>query len=78
MGMAVALGEGFGRMDHATSGHSKDEYESLAACYRARFGAFPPVYFMPEQLAVAVMRDALRRGEPAPPEPVSEPGCNCR
>lgn len=53
------------------------EYRRLEAEYRRRFDAYPPVMFMPEALAVEVMRAALASGEAAPPEAWPEPGCNC-
>ncbi len=51
------------------------DYVALAQAYRARFGAEPPVYFMPDALAVEVMRLALAKNEPAAPEEPPAPGC---
>ena len=53
------------------------EYRKLEAAYRERFGNDPPVFFMPAELAVEVIRAALRSGEPAPAETWPHPGCNC-
>lgn len=50
---------------------------ALEARYRARFGQEPPVFFMPEALGIEVLRQALARDEPAPPEDWPQPGCNC-
>lgn len=53
------------------------ELARLEARYRARFGHEPPVFFMPEPLGIEVLRQALARDEPAPPEAWPQPGCNC-
>ena len=53
------------------------EFRQLERAYRERFGTDAPVFFMPEPLAIEVMRAALRSGEPAPAEAWPHPGCNC-
>lgn len=53
------------------------EFRRLEQAYRERFGTDAPVFFMPEDLAIEVMRAALRSGEPAPAEAWPHPGCNC-
>jgi hypothetical protein len=53
------------------------ERRRLEAAYRARFGAYPPIFFMSDALGIEVMRSALARNEPAPPEAWPQPGCNC-
>lgn len=63
--------------DDIARAREKQDLEHLSAAYRARFGAEPPVFFMSDALAAAVLREALLRGEPAPPEAWPHPGCNC-
>lgn len=62
--------------DDATAAQAA-EFSWLESAYRAYFGAYPPVVFMPVALGIEVMREALRRGEAAPPEAWPQPGCNC-
>jgi hypothetical protein len=54
-----------------------EDRQRLEAAYRARFGAYPPIYFMSDALGIEVMRAALAKDEPAPPETWPQPGCNC-
>jgi hypothetical protein len=54
-----------------------EDRRRLEAAYRARFGAYPPIYFMSDALGIEVMRAALAKDEPAPPETWPQPGCNC-
>lgn len=53
------------------------ERQRLEAAYRTRFGVYPPIFFMSDALGIEVMRAALARDEPAPPEAWPQPGCNC-
>lgn len=52
-------------------------YEELRLTYRERFGSWPPVIFLPEELAMSLMAEALKKGEPLPAESFPGSGCAC-
>lgn len=45
------------------------DFAQLVARYMDRFGDSPPVFGLPEPLAVEVLGLALKEGQPAPPQP---------
>ncbi len=54
-----------------------DDLETLSNLYLDWFGTYPPIHRMPDDLAVEVVKGALRSGEPVAPEPFEGSGCNC-
>ena len=50
---------------------------TLSVAYLARFGHYPPIHRMPDDLALESIRGALKDGEPLPQEPFAGSGCNC-
>ena len=65
------------------SGFSSENADSehvlsrLSDAYLAEFGDYPPVHRMPAELAIELVRAALKSGEKLEPEPFAGSGCNC-
>jgi hypothetical protein len=62
---------------HEEHGRSDLGFEELRRAYHAKFGLWPPVIFMPENLAITLMKEAIAKDELLPPEVFPGSGCSC-
>ncbi len=56
---------------------SHESLDALTERYLGAFGHYPPVHRMPDDLAVEMIKAALKEGDPLDPEPFAGSGCNC-